>query len=57
LKEDRITRESFGWLPREIRIEDLEEGTHTEIIVEEFDAASEVLDADLSVAQLETSGR
>jgi hypothetical protein len=57
MKEDRITKESFGWLPREIRIEDLEEGTHTEIIVEEFDAASEVLDADLSVAQLETSGR
>lgn len=49
---EEITKESFGWLPREVRVEDVEEKTHTEIIIEEFDAETEISEKDLSVEKL-----
>lgn len=54
---EKVTQESFGWLPREIRIDDLDEGTHTDLIIEEFDATTPVSDDDLSAASLEGAGR
>jgi outer membrane lipoprotein-sorting protein len=57
VNEDKITKEPFGWLPREIRVEDLEDGTHTDLIVEKFDSEADISDSDLSVAQLEKAGR
>jgi outer membrane lipoprotein-sorting protein len=57
VNQEKITKEDFGWLPREIRVDDLEEGTHTDLIIEEFDATTEVSDSDLSVANLESAGR
>jgi outer membrane lipoprotein-sorting protein len=55
--EEKITKESFGWLPRQIHVEDLDDGTYTDLIVEEFDAGADVSESDLSIAQLEKSGR
>jgi hypothetical protein len=57
VRQDKITKESFGWLPREIRISDVEDGTHTDLLIEEFDAETEISYDDLSVAQLGNSGR
>lgn len=49
---DQITEESFGWLPRKVKVEDAEEKTFTEIIIEEFDAETEISEKDLSVEKL-----
>lgn len=55
--QDKITKESFGWLPRELRIANLEDGTHTDVLIEEFDGTTEVIYDDLTVANLENAGR
>ncbi len=49
---DKITQEGFGWLPREVRVDDREEKTSTSIIIEEFDDQTEISEDDLSVEKL-----
>lgn len=49
---EKVTQEEFGWLPREVRIDDLQEKTSTSIVIEEFDHKAEVSEDDLSVENL-----
>ncbi len=55
--EDKVTKESFGWLPRQTHVEDLDDGTYTDLIIEKFDADADISDSDLSVAELGKAGR
>ena len=50
---DKITREPFGWLPRRLVIEDRDEGTSTEVVVETFDANVPIPDGKLSITALD----
>jgi len=50
---DQITREPFGWLPRRLVVEDKDEGTTTEVLVESFDANVPIPDGKLSITALD----
>lgn len=50
---DEITHEPFGWLPRRLLVEDKDEGTTTEVLVESFDANVPIPDGKLSITALD----
>lgn len=53
----QITEEPSGWVPRLVRVEDVVEEIHTDVIVEEIDTAAEIPDRRFTVGDLERRGR
>jgi hypothetical protein len=53
----RVTREGEGWIPRIVRMEDLRDDTHSELVVEEIEVGKPISRKFFSQRELESGGR